>query len=133
MILLSAVMFAAALLTGAAAPAFGADPIHVESVQTYGGFYRDVNANVNLLPAGVDVSFQNDADAPATDVVFDLVNDGAVVAQFNDVGRFTKGVRIDHSFPLNPFSTHDRVEVVPAQASFANGTTWQNPDPPPFG
>jgi hypothetical protein len=116
----------------AGAPAFDTStgPIKIDNVQTSGGYYQDADADINVLPASIRIVFVNQANATATKVVFVLQTNGYVAARFNDVGTFSKGVPIHHSFPLDPFGVKANLAVAVAEASFADGTVWQNPDVP---
>jgi len=114
----------AALTSVAVAPA---EPIRIEKVHTSGGFYQDAYHNMNLLPALLGITFENQSSADATDVVFALEGAG-YPDRINDVGRFAKGVRIHHNFPMDPFSVAGYLRVRVIQVWFADGTVWQNPD-----
>jgi hypothetical protein len=113
----------AALTSAAAAPA---EPIHIEKVRTSGGFYQDAYHNMNLLPALLGITFKNQSSSDATDVVF-VVEGYGYAHRINDVGRFAKGVRIHHNFPVDPFSVAENLRVQVVQVWFADGTVWQNP------
>ena len=84
---------------------------------------------MNVLPASLEITFENQSNADATDVVFAVEANG-YSDRFNDVGSFAKGVQIHHSFPVNPFSVTANFGVQVVQVSFADGTVWQNPDAP---
>ncbi|MGA2394164.1 MAG: hypothetical protein ABSH03_12570 [Candidatus Lustribacter sp.] len=127
---LSAVLLGASLfiggMTALSSPAAAQTaPIQIEQLHTYGGFYEDADHDVNVLPASLEITFENLSNADATDVVFEAEADG-YIARFNDVGRFSKGIRIRHSFPVNPFSVSAKFSVRVIQVSFADGTVWQN-------
>jgi hypothetical protein len=78
--------------------------------------------------------YQNEADSPATAVVFGLVSAGKLVGLGEDDGRFARDALIDHDvflsqeiFPLGP-QTH----CVVLRVKYANGMAWFNPEPPVF-
>jgi hypothetical protein len=104
-----------------------ADPVQIEYLHTSGGFYQDAYHNMNLLPALLQITFKNYSSAEATDVVFAVEGNG-FAKRINDVGRFTKGVRIRHNFTVDPFSVGGAIYVRVVQVSFADGTVWQNPN-----
>jgi hypothetical protein len=68
-------------------------------------------------PYQLRIKFSNDGDQPITRVVVAL-NDGRTVV---DVGTFTPGIMIDHTFDIAPGEA-DSCSI--ASASFADGTEW---------
>lgn len=130
--LTTATLGAALILAGAPAFAAAADaqagPIHINSVQLYGGTFSDDLDRTTILPGSAVVSFTNRHAAAATDVVFALETKGYVVDRFDDVGSFATGVTINHTFPEAQPSDDMRLAVV--QATFADGTIWQNTNVP---
>jgi hypothetical protein len=125
--LLGTCIFVAGIAAMPSAAAAQADPVQIEYLHTSGGFYQDAYHNMNLLPALLQITFQNYSSAEATDVVFAVEGNG-FAKQINDVGRFAKGVQIRHNFPVNPFSVGGPIYVRIVQVSFADGTVWQNPN-----
>jgi hypothetical protein len=125
--LLATSIFVAGMAALPSAAAAQADPIQIEKVLTSGGFYQDAYHNMNLLPALLGITFENQSSADATDVVF-VVEGYGFANRINDVGRFAKGVRIHHNFPVDAFGIGGSVRVHVVQVSFADGTVWQNPD-----
>jgi hypothetical protein len=130
---LSAVFLGGGILVAcmAALPSAAAEtgPIQIENLHTDGGFYQDAIHDMNVLPASVEITFENRSNVNATDVVFAFEANG-FTDRFNDVGRFAKGVQIRHGFPVNPFSVAENIDVQVVQVTFADGTVWQNPDAP---
>jgi hypothetical protein len=114
---------AAALLLSGSAAAFAAEsnPIHVDDVQVT---TQSMNDRASV-PIATRISFTNEYSAAATDVVFLLEANGAVVDRFDDVGSFAPGVQVRHSFPER--QAGGRFRVIVAAATFADGSTWQNP------
>jgi hypothetical protein len=117
----------------AGAPAFAAspdaqsEPIHIDNVQIYG---RSMSPEQDFVaPDSARITFTNQNDAPATDVIFALESNGYVVDRFHDVGSFAKGVKIHHLFPEHEMGADQRVAV--EKATFADGTVWANDDVPP--
>ena len=104
-------------------------PIQIEHVQANGGYYQDAIHDMNVLPASLEITFENRANVDASDVIFSIESNG-FVNEIEDVGRFTKGIQIHHSFPINPFSVTDAPIVRVVRVSFVNGSTWQSPDAP---
>ena len=123
-----AVAILATLLILAGAPALASEesvqesPIRIDSVQieqSYGVF-GDFAAGL------VSVAFTNTSAATATDVVFDLLGyDGALIAQYNDVGTFAQGVTVRHSFPDIHIDNDQQLQV--GEAIFDDGTSWTAP------
>jgi hypothetical protein len=128
--LAAATLGAALLIAGAPAFASAADmqsgPIHINSLQIFPGDSTDGNDDTIIVPASAAIAFTNEYAAPATHVVFVLETNGFVVDRFEDVGSFASGVTINHRFAENQASDDMRVAV--EQATFADGTVWNNPD-----
>jgi hypothetical protein len=117
----------------AGAPAFASSPdtqsgpIHIDNVQIYG---RSMSPEQDfVVPVSAGITFTNQYNAPATDVIFALESKGYVVDRFHDVGSFAKGVKIRHIFPESEMGADQRVAV--ERAAFADGTVWANPDAQP--
>jgi hypothetical protein len=126
--------FAAALIiVGSPALASAADtqsgPIHIDQLSFSGGYSAGAEGDeANILPGFAIISFTNQSAVKATDVVFALETHGYVSDRFNDVGSFAPGVAIHHSFP--EIQPSDTMRVAVAEATFADGTVWKNPDVP---
>jgi hypothetical protein len=121
---LAATLGAALLLAGAPVLASAADaqsgPIRLDKVQitqSYGP--RD-----EFAPGLVTVAFTNENDSPATDIIFALVSDGKVIDRYEDVGTYTKGDTVRHSF--QDIQDNNNQELAVEQATFADGTVWSN-------
>lgn len=77
-------------------------------------------------PGNVSLTFENMTDAVATEV--DFLLDNGVYGELRDVGTFSPGVPITHSF-VNYGPGTEQVSV--AEVKFANGTIWQSGEPVP--
>jgi hypothetical protein len=110
--------------------AFGGVPawkLHIDDVQIYG---RSMSPEQDfVVPISAGITFTNQYNAPATDVIFALESKGYVVDRFHDVGSFAKGVKIRHLFPENEMGADQRVAV--ESAAFADGTVWADAGVPP--
>jgi hypothetical protein len=119
---------AAVILAGAPALASAAGtqagPIHINDVRVSGGGYT--SDETVLAPASATISFTNQYGSPATDVVFAVYSQGVELNQYDDRGTFAPGVAINHMFPESRALGDQSAAVV--EATFADGTTWQNPD-----
>lgn len=124
---LSATLGAALLLAGAPGLASAQDsqaPVRIDNVQLVS---QSISEH-QFTPISAEVSFTNEGPSPATAVEFALESDsGFVLDSFNDVGTFTPGVTIRHSFPDND-SADAGQRVAVAKVTFANGTVWTNPE-----
>jgi len=121
----AAALSAAILLAGAPALASADDttsaPIRLDNVrieQSYGP--KD-----EFAPGLVTVAFTNENDSPATDILFDLEDNGKVIDSFEDVGSYAKGQSVRHSFP--DFQDDNNQQVVVDNVKFADGTSWSRP------
>jgi hypothetical protein len=128
--LATATLGAALILAGS--PAFAADmqsgPIHINNVAVYGGNTPDANADNIITPGSAAITFTNQYNFPATEVVFALETQGYVADRFDDVGSFASGVTIKHTFGERELNSEMRVAV--EKATFADGTVWVNHDVP---
>jgi hypothetical protein len=127
---IAATLGAALIIAGAPAFASAADmqsgPIHINNLQIFGGAATDGNDDTIIVPASAAIAFTNEYSSPATHVVFALETNGFVIDRFDDAGSFAPGVMINHRFAENQASDDMRVAV--EQATFADGTVWNNPD-----
>jgi hypothetical protein len=121
----AAVFSSAPLLASAATPQLG--PIHIDNVQVWAPEDRTSAGEALYYPGSLRVSFTNNNTSPATDVVFALLNQGSVEMRIDDAGSFAPGVTINHEFPNQNGSIQD---VAVAQATFADGSVWNNPAVP---
>jgi len=97
-------------------------PIRIDSVevdQSYGAFYE-------FEPEVLNVAFTNTAAKTATDVVFDLVDDGGdLIAEYNDTGCFAQNSAVLQRFPDGNFENGGHLEV--GHVRFADGSSWTAP------
>jgi hypothetical protein len=125
-----ATLGAALILSGAPALASAADaqtgPIHINDVRVTGG--GSAPNEVALVPPSAEISFTNQYGSPATDVVFAIYSQGVELTQYDDRGSFAPGVVINHTFSESQALADQSATVV--KATFADGTTWQNPATP---
>jgi hypothetical protein len=119
-----------AALVFTALPAFAiaasapANPIHIDSAQLFvGGNSPDSND-----PRYANIVFANQYGSPATEVVFAIERDGIVVDRIDDVGNFSAGTVINHSFVYDNLTNNSDITVAVVKANFADGTVWNNPD-----
>jgi hypothetical protein len=126
----AAILGAALLFTGSPIFAAGVQsaPIHIDHVTVYGGNTSNSNGENVYNPGSAAITFTNQYNLPATEVVFDLVAHGYVLRSLDDVGSFATGVTIKHTFGENESASDLRVAV--DRATFADGTVWVNPDVP---
>jgi hypothetical protein len=124
-----ATLGAALILAGApalASAATQAGPIHINGVRISGG--GTAMGETSLVPVSAEISFTNQYGSPATDVVFAVYSQGVELTQYDDRGSFAQGVAINHMFPESQALGDQSAAVV--KATFADGTTWQNPEIP---
>ena len=100
----------------------------------YGYRYRQYAApTVATSAPELKIDFVNVTPDPLKEVEFGLVARGHLIAEVRDVGTFSQGAEIKHSFGLNPnvFPIGTGLpECVPLRATYHNGTTWTNPHLP---
>jgi hypothetical protein len=126
----TAALAAALLLAGAPALALADSmpdntagaPVQLNNVQ----FTAENTADGSFGPAAAEIAYTNASSQPATEVVFAVMSDGNVADMYDDVGTFSPGVLIDHTFPAT--ETADASQVAVAQVTFADGSVWLNPD-----
>ena len=120
---IAATLGVAVLLAGAPALA-SADtqnsPIHLNNVDIV-----QAQVGYGYFPGSANISFTNDGNATATNVVFVLESNGDVLARYDDVGSFAAGTTINHSFPDAQNARGQQIAVL--TATFADGTIWNNP------
>jgi hypothetical protein len=129
--LTTATLGAALILGGvpglASAAAIQHGPIQINRVNVSGGAFTDNDGfETTILPTALAISFTNRNAATAKDVVFGVEMNGHVVKRFNDVGSFSTGTTINHSFLESDPSRRTRVVV--EKATFDDGSVWINPD-----
>jgi hypothetical protein len=102
-------------------------PVRIDGVQADRpeGTYELFN-----YPRKVTVSFTNLNPSAARNVVFGMRGpDGSLVSSFSAAGTFAQGVSIRHDFTVAGVERRQqlaRQEVDVEQATFADGTTWNN-------
>jgi hypothetical protein len=74
-------------------------------------------------PGFLSIEFKNTSNVTATKVVF-VSNGRAYFQRIKDVGTFSPGVTITHSF-FNDSDTGNQ-QLTVEQVDFINGTTWRN-------
>ena len=101
-------------------------------VDPYGVWH---SADVFPLTEGfLAIAYTNRARQAATEVEFGLVARGSLVALAKDVGTFSPGVKIEHEFVISPevFPLGTALpECMVMWVRYADGSIWQNPNPPP--
>jgi hypothetical protein len=86
-------------------------------IQPYYGIHND------LTYSGlITVAFVNANPVPATEVDFAVQADGTTIDHFSDVGTFSKGVTIRHTFQTLDDAVNQSVKI--ESVTFADGTTW---------
>ncbi|MBV8148371.1 MAG: hypothetical protein JO092_04705 [Candidatus Eremiobacteraeota bacterium] len=81
----------------------------------------------------LSIDYSNATNMVMKDIEFGLVAHRNLVAEVRDVGTFSPGAEIKHSFGLSPnvfpLGT-SLVECVPLRITFADGSKWKNPHLP---
>jgi hypothetical protein len=101
----------------------------------YGHRYHQypVTATAHTTNPTLNIDYVNTNPKPLKEVEFGLVAKGHLVAEVRDVGTFSQGSEIKHSFGLNPnvlpLGT-GFAQCVPLRASYEDGTSWTNPQLP---
>jgi hypothetical protein len=101
----------------------------------YGSRYRQypVSAKTHTTTPTLDIDYVNVTRNPLAQIDFGLLAKGVLVAEVRDVGTFSPGAEIKHSFGLNPnvFPLGTGLaQCVPLHATYKDGTTWKNPHLP---
>ncbi|HTV92348.1 MAG TPA: hypothetical protein VMG98_06495 [Verrucomicrobiae bacterium] len=117
-----------------AAPIYGpafypANPWYWRDVYGY-RYYQPPIANAT---ASLGIDYTNTTNAVMKQIEFGLVANGRLVAEVRDVGTFSPGAEIKHSFGLSPnvFPLQTGLpHCVPLRIEFADGTEWKNPHLP---
>ncbi len=117
-----------------AAPMYGpafypANPWYWRDVYGY-RYYQPPIANAT---ASLGIDYTNITNAVMKQIEFGLVANGRLVAEVRDVGTFSPGAEIKHSFGLSPnvFPLQTALpHCVPLRIEFADGTEWKNPHLP---
>lgn len=123
---IAATLGAAILLAGSPALASAADnqsaPIRLDNVQVEQSYGPQNDFNPGL----VTVSFTNENDSPATDIIFALEANGRIIDRFEDVGSYAKGESVRHSF--QDIQDNNNQQVAVEKVTFADGSVWNNPE-----
>lgn len=119
----AAALGAAVILAGSPAlahdPSAQAGPIRLDGVRIAQAIDEE-----QFAPGSVDVAFTNTNAVTATRIVFDLFGyNGALIAQYQDVGSFSSSATIRHRFPDTHFDDDQKLEV--DHVIFADGTSWK--------
>jgi hypothetical protein len=81
----------------------------------------------------LQIDYHNATDATMKDIEFGLIAHGNLVAEVRDVGTFSPGAEIKHSFGLSPnvfpLGT-SLVECIPLKIKYEDGSKWKNPHLP---
>jgi hypothetical protein len=112
----------------AGVPAFAATaPVQGSAIRLDRVLIEQSYAEHNNFEAGVvSIAFTNTGSVPVTSVVFDLLGyQGAIIAQYNDVGSFSPGTIIRHNFPDTHNDFDQKIQV--GSITFADGTSWTAP------
>lgn len=101
----------------------------------YGYRYRQyaMPVTTHTTAPELKIAYVNTSATPLKEVEFGLVAKGNLVAEVRDVGTFSPGVEIKHSFGLNPnvFPIGTGLaQCVPLRATAHDGTVWTNPHLP---
>jgi hypothetical protein len=113
----------------AAVPAFASTalpqdgPIRLNSIE----IAQSIGIDNELYPGLLTVAYTNMSAVPATKVVFVLESNGQAIDHIEDVGKFSPGVVIRHSFADSHMESDQQLEV--ETVAFADGTAWTNAAP----
>jgi hypothetical protein len=119
----AAIFLAGAPALASAAPVQAA-PIHLDSVRIDPSYPN--TGEYNSYTGLVTVAYTNENSVPATRIVFDLENaHGKLIDQFKDVGTFSRGAEIRHTFPDLQDDSNQQVAV--DTVDFADGSSWSKP------
>jgi hypothetical protein len=89
-----------------------------------------VTSTAHTTTPTLNIDYVNTGPKPLKEVEFGLVAKGHLVAEVRDVGTFSQGAEIKHSFGLSPnvFPLGTGLaQCVPLRATYEDGTTWTNP------
>lgn len=99
----------------------------------YGFRYRQWPFPTSTTAPTLNIEYSNVTSDPIHTIEFGLVSRGSLIAQVRDVGYFSQGAEIRHSFGLNPnvFPIGTGLpQCVPLRVTWHNGKTWTNPHLP---
>jgi hypothetical protein len=121
-ILLSATFIA----TSAVANAGAVSPIRIDALT----MPRYTLNEFNMLPETIGVSFTNESNMPATDVVIGLVdNQNRTIHQYDESGTFAPGTEIVKQVPYDRVLDHQIGSADVVEVTFADGSVWDKPAP----
>ena len=78
----------------------------------------------------LNIDYSNATSSVMSRIEFGLLANGRLVAEVRDVGTFSPGAEIKHSFGLsrNVFPLRTGLpRCIPLRITFADGTVWRNP------
>lgn len=99
----------------------------------YGSRFRQWPFPVSTTAPTLNIEYTNVTGDPIHTIEFGLVARGSLIYQVRDVGYFSQGAAIRHSFGLNPnvFPIGTGLaQCVPLRVTWHNGKTWTNPHLP---
>jgi hypothetical protein len=115
--------------TGGFTPAFYAGPRY-RWTDVYGYPYLQPP----IQPSGsLAIDYVNATSNTMTKIDFGLVANGRLVAEVRDVGTFSPGAEIQHTFGISPnaFPLGTALaRCVPLRVTYKDGTIWRNPHLP---
>lgn len=77
------------------------------------------------------IDYTNVTSKPIKQIDFGLVSGGKLVTEVRDVGTFAPGSEIKHEFGITEEALASGAsQCVPLRSTFADGTTWKNPELP---
>lgn len=80
-------------------------------------------------PGYITIAFKNESDVAAKSVEFRVTDADGHETRFNDVGTFSPGAQIRHSFQIFGLGIEGAAEIT--EVRFADGSTWDNDSPRP--
>jgi hypothetical protein len=101
----------------------------------YGYRYRQyaMPPTVHTTGSELKIEYVNTTQTPIKEIEFGLVARGSLIAEVRDVGTFSPGAEIKHSFGLNPnvFPIGSGLpQCVPLRITSESGSVWTNPHLP---
>ena len=96
--------------------------------------YRYYRAPMATTSPQLGIDYVNISPKTMHSIEFRLIANGTLRAEVRNVGTFSNGAEIKHTFGLNPNVFPLRTglaQCVPLRINFADGTKWRNPNLPP--
>lgn len=96
----------------------------------YGRTYYQYPVSTTTANPQLAIDYVNVEQKPMKSIEFGLVARGTLVAEVRDVGTFSPGVEIKHTFGLDPnvFPIGTGLaRCVPLRVTYQDGTKWKNP------